>query len=110
MNLTKHLYYQNLDNNSGVFFRLLDEAEEQEFREAALAYFLLWKYAEGTGWSERRVDEVAEEYLQEVTGIDIDFEVDDALAKLKSFRFDIVLGYPHPRWNLTFPRTTLPRG
>ena len=43
LNLTESLYYQNLDNNAGVLTRLLDEAEEQENREAALAYFFLWR-------------------------------------------------------------------
>lgn len=43
LNLTESLYYQNLDNNAGVLFRLLDEAEEQEAREAMLAYFFLWR-------------------------------------------------------------------
>ena len=38
LSLTESLYYQNLDNNAGVLFRLLDEAEEQEGREAILAY------------------------------------------------------------------------
>src|SRR5262249_39056932 len=45
LNLTQSLYYQNLDNNAGVLFRLLDEAEEQECREAILAYYYLWRYA-----------------------------------------------------------------
>src|SRR6185436_10749928 len=43
LNLTESLYYQNLDNNAGVLSRLLDEAEEQENREAILAYFFLWQ-------------------------------------------------------------------
>ena len=45
LQLTQSLYYQNLDNNGGVMFRLLDEAEEQEIRETLLAYFYLWRYA-----------------------------------------------------------------
>ncbi|HQU45462.1 MAG TPA: TMEM143 family protein [Pirellulales bacterium] len=43
LSLTRSLYYQNLDNNAGVLFRLFDEAEEQECREAILAYFFLWR-------------------------------------------------------------------
>ena len=27
--LTQNLYFKNLDNNAGVFYRLLDEAEEE---------------------------------------------------------------------------------
>src|SRR5205807_5199539 len=45
LKLAQSLYYQNLDNNSGVLYRLLDAAEEQEGREAILAYFYLLKFA-----------------------------------------------------------------
>jgi len=37
--LTQNLYFKNLDNNQGVFHRLIDEAEEEEVKEAFLAYF-----------------------------------------------------------------------
>ena len=40
LQLTQSLYYQNLDNNGGVMFRLLDEAEEQETREIAAGVLL----------------------------------------------------------------------
>lgn len=49
LNLTRSLYYQNLDNNAGVLFRLLHEAEEQELREAILAYALLRRRAGDEG-------------------------------------------------------------
>ena len=51
LQLTQSLYYQNLDNNGGVMFRLLDEAEEQETREMLLGYFYLWRYAGEEGWT-----------------------------------------------------------
>lgn len=82
LSLTESLYYQNLDNNAGVFHRLLDEAEEQECREALLAYFFLWKNAPDTGWSLRELDDAIEQFLRNKTSLDIDFEVDDAIAKL----------------------------
>ena len=63
LSLTRNLYYQNLDNNAGVLFRLLDEAEEQECREAVLAYFFLWHVAQGEGWSSERLDEEIEAFL-----------------------------------------------
>ena len=82
LNLTRSLYYQNLDNNAGVLFRLLDEAEEQEVRETILAYHLLRTRAEARR-SETDLDLCAEKFLREILGTDVDFEVDDALAKLK---------------------------
>ncbi|HET6884523.1 MAG TPA: DUF3754 domain-containing protein [Pirellulales bacterium] len=83
LSLTRNLYYQNLDNNAGVLFRLLDEAEEQECREAVLAYFFLWHVAHGDGWSSERLDEEIEAFLMRETNVPIDFEVGDALDKLK---------------------------
>ena len=86
LNMTRNLYYQNLDNNFGVLFRLLDEAEEQEFRETLLGYYVLWKHADPAGWTTDQIDAAAEELLAAWTGLDVDFEVADALAKLKHFR------------------------
>lgn len=83
LNLTRSLYYQNLDNNSGVLFRLLDEAEEQECREALLAYFFLWRRSGVEGWPREQLDSEIEAYLRRLAGISIDFEVGDALAKLE---------------------------
>lgn len=33
--------FKNLDNNAGVFYRLLNDAEEEECKEALLAYYIL---------------------------------------------------------------------
>jgi hypothetical protein len=95
LNLTRSLYYQNLDNNAGVLFRLLDEAEEQEFREAILAWFLLWRSAPPAGWTQAELDRHAEEFLRSATGADVDFEVHDALDKLR--RLGLVVALPGER-------------
>lgn len=83
LNLTRSLYYQNLDNNAGVLFRLLDEAEEQELREAILAYALLRRRGGEAGWTAAELDRAAEQFLHDVLGFEVDFEVHDALAKLQ---------------------------
>ena len=82
LNLTRHLYFQNLDNNAGVIYHLLAEAEEQEFREVVLAYWLLWRGGMA-GATSRQLDQAAELWLRECCGIDADFEIADALAKLQ---------------------------
>ncbi|MBX9624887.1 MAG: DUF3754 domain-containing protein [Gemmataceae bacterium] len=82
LQLTQSLYYQNLDNNGGVVFRLLDEAEEQETREALLAYFYLWRYAGADGWTPADLDGYVELDLERQLGVEVDFEIEDALAKL----------------------------
>ena len=39
--LSESLYFRNLDNDAGVFHHLLDAAEEEEVKEAVLAYHFL---------------------------------------------------------------------
>jgi hypothetical protein len=87
LSLTESLYYQNLDNNAGVFFSLLDEAEEQENCEAMLAYYFLWRHGGSAGLSAGQLDATVEQYLDGLAGRTVDFEVADALAKL--YRFGI---------------------
>lgn len=82
LQLTQSLYYQNLDNNGGVVFRLLDEAEEQETREALLAYYYLWRHAGEAGWTPAELDDHVEQDLERRLGVAVDFEIEDALAKL----------------------------
>jgi hypothetical protein len=86
LTLTESLYYQNLDSNAGVLTRLLDEAEEQEAREAILAYYFLWRYANAQGWTSASLDDYVEMYLEGSAGLKVDFEIGDALAKLERMR------------------------
>ena len=79
--LTSNLYFQNLDNNSGVLTCLLDDAEEQECREILLAYYFL--FAEAGVHTQKSLDERIERYFAEELSFECDFEVDDALRKLK---------------------------
>lgn len=79
LNLTRNLYYQNLDNNAGVLLRLSTEAERQELREAVLCYFALLKANKPCTTLE--VSQLAEQLLLRC-GVDVDFEVADALTKV----------------------------
>jgi hypothetical protein len=96
LNLTQSLYYQNLDNNAGAIFRLLDEAEEQESREAMLAYFYLWRSAPPHGWRTEELDAHIEAFLRTAAERDVDFEVGDAMAKIE--RLQIVEPCPGGKW------------
>ncbi|MCE9564514.1 MAG: DUF3754 domain-containing protein [Planctomycetes bacterium] len=82
LQLTQSLYYQNLDSNGGVMFRLLDETEEQEVREVLLAYFYLWRYAGDQGWTSQEIDDYIELDLERRLKLEIDFEIGDAMNKL----------------------------
>lgn len=80
--LTESLYYQTLDNNNGVLTHLVDEAEEQECREAILAYWALLYYAPEQGWTTEQLDDYIELHLDNALNMKVDFEVDDALDKV----------------------------
>lgn len=82
--LTRSLYLKNLDNNQSVIYRIVNEAEEQELCESILAYAILWRHDEGqrSGLTGARLDELAESFIRQTTGMDVDFEIHDALGKL----------------------------
>lgn len=86
LSLTQSLYYQNLDNNAGAIFLLLNEAEEQEFREVVLAYYVLVVLARGDAWTRERLDDEVEAFLSEAAGTQVDFEIGDALEKLVRYQ------------------------
>jgi Protein of unknown function (DUF3754) len=86
LNLTQSLYFQNLDNNAGVLYRLLDEAEEQDCREAILAYYFLWRKAGPEGWTRRELDDCAARYLETAANLQVDCEIRDIMPKLEKLR------------------------
>jgi hypothetical protein len=66
-----------------VLTRLIDSAEEEEYKEAMLAYYFLWRGGSDTdSWDIPRLDARIESFLREKTGMEINFEVSDALQKL----------------------------
>ena len=77
------LYYLTLANNASVLTRIIDSAEDEEYKEAMLAYFVLWRgRADREAWTAARLDLAIEAFLLEITGVEINFEVADALQKL----------------------------
>ena len=112
--ISDNLYFRNLVNNSGVFFSLIGSAEEEECKEAFLAYcFLL---TEGQGLTEQELDRKIETWLKEEYGCTIDFECSGALEKLdrlgilvrkdnnilKAARMDETLRILDERWDNSF--------
>jgi len=81
--LTESLYYQTLDNNAGVLTHILDEAEEQECREAILAYYCLLRFAPEQGWTPEQLDDYVELYLEGAANLKVDFEIGDAIDKVE---------------------------
>lgn len=78
--LTDNLYFKNLDNNMGVFHRLIDTAEEEECKEAILAYYFLLISNKPLNASE--LDQTIEGWFQTSLSVAVNFEIEDALQKL----------------------------
>lgn len=79
--LTQNLYFKSLDNNAGVFYRLIADAEEEEFKETFLAWFFL--SLNKNGLSQVQLDTEIERWFKERWQTEVDFEVDDGLNKLE---------------------------
>lgn len=79
--LSDNLYFKNLDNNAGVFHTLIDAAEEEDFKEALLAYTFLLKNTQGL--NREKLDEQIEAWFMEKYNCHLDFEISDALDKLE---------------------------
>lgn len=77
------LYYMSLANNASVLTRLIDSAEDEEYKEAMLAYYFLWRGSPpGPTWDSASLDHQIECFLKEKIGMEINFEIKDALDKL----------------------------
>ncbi len=102
--LTQGLYFKNLDNNSGVFHSVMGEAEEEEVKEAVLGYYFLLTFGEMT---QDMLDKTVEAWFSQRLGLQIDFEVDDALNKLK--RLGLAQMGPNGKWNVLPLKAALER-
>ena len=80
--LTQNLYFKLLDNNAGVFYRLINDAEESECKETLLAYYFL--LSNGEPLSAKALDRTIEQWFEENWQCKLDFEIEDALQKLQS--------------------------
>jgi hypothetical protein len=74
------VYYRNVANHAGVFETLIGAAEDQDVKEAALAYGFLLRDGPAT---RENLDAKIEAWLREKFDEDVDFEIGDALQKLE---------------------------
>jgi hypothetical protein len=79
--LTDNVYYRNINNNAGIFDYLIGAAEDQECKEAFLAYYFL--HTAATPPTADELDGRIEAWLRQTFGVEIDFAVNAALAKLE---------------------------
>jgi len=83
--VSKDLYFKGQANNAAVLNMIVDLAEEQEVKEALLAYVFLHT-GNDKQYSQESLDDAIEDWLRGNFGFDVDFEVEDALGKLEEMR------------------------
>ncbi len=79
--LTDNVYYRNVNNNSGIFSYLIGEAEDQDWKEALLAYHGL--LTASAPLARESLKARIEQLLARRFGVSANFAVDAALARLK---------------------------
>ena len=80
--LAQNLYFHAMADNRGVMTLLADRAAEEDIKEEMLLYSVLAKERVNIA-NLRQVDEAIEQYLSSTFGLRVDFDVDDALRRLK---------------------------
>ncbi|URQ99127.1 DUF3754 domain-containing protein [Pseudoalteromonas sp. SCSIO 43095] len=103
--LSDNLYFKNLDNNAGVFHTLIDTAEEEDTKEALLAYTFLLKSEKGL--SAQMLDEQIETWFKTKYKCELDFEISDALEKLTRMRLVTCTNNVYSAINLDHAKTIL---
>ena len=83
MELTENIYFRNVNNNAGVFDYLIATAEDQETKEAALAYHFIRKAEVAPTATE--VTGRVETWLANNFAVNVDFKIFNALDTLDRF-------------------------
>jgi len=79
--LTDNVYYRNVNNNAGIFDYVIGAAEEQECKEAYLAYHFL--HAAAPPPTAADLEDRIEAWLKATFRVDVDFAVGEALGRLE---------------------------
>lgn len=79
--LADNVYFRNLNNNMGIFDYVIGTAEEQETKEALLAYYFL--FTANAPVMQPALEQSVESWLKKTFGVDADFVAEDALAKIE---------------------------
>ncbi len=78
--LTENVYFRNVNNNAGIFDSMIGTAEDQECKEAFLAYYFLSTAEHAPRQAE--LEERIERWLAQAFGVAVGFKVGEALARL----------------------------
>lgn len=80
LDLTRNLYFQKLDTNSGAGFQIIQQAGRQLTCESILAYYAI--LSSGEPISRRRLRRKCERILREAIEVEVEFRVDQAAQSL----------------------------
>lgn len=80
LNLTRNLYFQKLDTNAGVGFRLIEHATRQQSLQCLLAFFAIGSAQEPI--SRRKLRRRCERLIRELIGVEVAFRVDESVEAL----------------------------
>jgi hypothetical protein len=80
--LTDNIYYRNINNNSGIFNYLIGEAEEQDWKEALLAYYSL--LTAKAPLSRETLGARVEDVLVRLFDVRAAFDIEGGLARLRA--------------------------
>jgi hypothetical protein len=81
--LAQNLYFHAMADNRGVMTLLADRAAEEDLKEEMLLYGVLAKERVNVR-DLRQIDEAIELYLKDTFSIEVNFDVDDALQRLRA--------------------------
>jgi len=79
--LTDTLVNKSLNCNKSVLTYVKESAQMQDLKEVMFAYFVIWRW--GKGISQEELDGACEHILVSKFKVELDFEVNDALEKLR---------------------------
>ena len=80
LSLTRNLYFQKLDTNAGVAYRMIQQSQRQCSIECAVTLFSI--LANDDPISRRKLRRRCERILRESIDVEIDFQIDRALDRL----------------------------
>lgn len=93
--LSDSLYFKNVGNNSGAFYSLLNSSEEEALKETILAYTFLHESEKPL--TSEELDHEIESWFKTKLNTNLDFDVNDALLKLKSIGLGVET---NGKWNV----------
>ena len=86
-NVTDTLFFRNVASNLGVFYTLIDAAEEEECKEIILVYYHLLTHPEPL--TDRQLDQHIEQWMKDKFGTVIDFDIRSPLRHLQQLRGEL---------------------